>query len=234
MDKIYIVMPAYNEGKNIGATIEEWYPVVEKLGKNARLIIFDDGSKDDTFNIAKNLQNKFTQLIVETKSNSGHGPTCLYAYKYCIRNKADYIFQTDSDGQTSPGEFWDFFNNKEESDFIIGYRKNREDGSNRIFISRVLRVVILLLFGVNIKDANTPFRWMNTQKLIPIIDSIPDHFFLVNVMITIGIIKSKESCKWIPISFKSRQKGINSINNLKIIRIGLQALKEFLYIKKNI
>ena len=30
MDKLYIVIPAYNERENIQQTIEDWYPIVEK------------------------------------------------------------------------------------------------------------------------------------------------------------------------------------------------------------
>ena len=41
-------MPAYNEEKNIGTVIEQWYPVVERIGGDSRLVILNDGSKDMT------------------------------------------------------------------------------------------------------------------------------------------------------------------------------------------
>lgn len=37
-----------------------------------------------------------------TKQNEGHEPTVLYGYRYALEHGADYIFQTDSDGQTNP------------------------------------------------------------------------------------------------------------------------------------
>ena len=41
-DSLYIIMPAYNEEKNIGTVIEQWYPVVERIGGESRLVILND------------------------------------------------------------------------------------------------------------------------------------------------------------------------------------------------
>ena len=49
MDKLYIVIPAYNEQDNIDEVVKDWYPVVEKTGPESRLVIIDDGSKDATY-----------------------------------------------------------------------------------------------------------------------------------------------------------------------------------------
>ena len=48
-------------------------------------------------------------LVAQTKPNGGHGSTVLYGYRYAIENGADYVFQTDSDGQTPPSEFDEFW-----------------------------------------------------------------------------------------------------------------------------
>ena len=41
---LYIVMPAYNEEDNIRSVVEQWHSVVEKLGGESRLVIFNDGT----------------------------------------------------------------------------------------------------------------------------------------------------------------------------------------------
>ena len=82
---LYIVMPAYNEAKNIRQVIRDWYPIVEKFGNaDSRLVIFNDGSKDETFSIM--LDEKKNRPLFEpiTKPNSGHGATVLAAYHYAI------------------------------------------------------------------------------------------------------------------------------------------------------
>ena len=153
-------MPAYNEEKNIGTVIEQWYPVVERIGGDSRLVILNDGSKDATYKKIQNYQKNHDRLIGIDKPNEGHGGTILRGYRYAVEKGADYIFQTDSDGQTLPEEFWQFWEKRQKCGLLIGYRQKREDGLSRIFVTRILRLVLFLIFGTWVKDANTPYRLM--------------------------------------------------------------------------
>lgn len=233
-NNLYITMPAYNEAANIEETIKQWHPVVEKISKDSRLVIVNDGSTDNTYEIMARLKDKYSQFIPVTKKNSGHGSTLLFAYNYCMEKNADFIFQTDSDGQTDPGEFWPFWEKRTEKDFIIGARKNREDGFSRVVVTRTLKLLVWLIFGEVVKDPNTPFRLMNAKKLKPIYNIIPADFFLSNVIISMLVVKRKEKYLWLPISFKSRQGGVNSINLKKIMKIGYKAIADFRTVKQNL
>ena len=227
-------MPAYNEEENIDLVVAQWHPVVEKIGHESRLLIVNDGSKDNTFQKLQTLQEKYPLLIAIDKLNSGHGATCLFAYERAIEANADYIFQTDSDGQTNPDEFWTFWENKSKYDFIIGSRRERQDGLGRVVVTRVLRLIVWMMFGQWVNDANTPFRLMKTERLIPILKLIPENFFLANVVVSVIALKKNESCKWYPISFKPRQGGVNSINLKRIIKIGQKAIGDFREINKRL
>lgn len=237
MSKIYLVMPAYNEAENIKDTIQQWYPIVEKLvadGHESKLVIANDGSKDDTIGIMDNLKNRYPLFEPIDKSNSGHGSTVLYLYRYAIECGVDYIFQTDSDGQTNPQEFWQMWDNRENYDFQIGYRKGRQDGGSRIFVTKTLRLVVWLMFHEWVTDANTPFRLMKTEKLLPILNVIPKDYFLCNVAISAIAQKWNYRIGWYTITFKPRQGGVNSINMRRIFKIGKKALKDFYQINKNL
>jgi glycosyltransferase involved in cell wall biosynthesis len=234
MDRIFIVMPAYNEAENIEETIKQWYPVVEKLGASSKLVIANDGSKDNTFAIMQSLKTKYPLLEPLDKPNSGHGATVLYLYRYALEQGADYIFQTDSDGQTDPDEFWQMWNNRDQYDFQIGHRLGRQDGEGRVFVTKVLRLVVWLMFHEWVIDANTPFRLMRTSKLKSILDVIPQDFFLCNVAISAIATKWNYKIGWYKITFKPRQGGINSINMKRIFKIGWKALGDFNTINKNI
>ncbi len=227
-------MPAYNEAENIEETIKQWYPVVEKLGASSKLVIANDGSKDNTFAIMQSLKTKYPLLEPLDKPNSGHGATVLYLYRYALEQGADYIFQTDSDGQTDPDEFWQMWNNRDQYDFQIGHRLGRQDGEGRVFVTKVLRLVVWLMFHEWVIDANTPFRLMRTSKLKSILDVIPQDFFLCNVAISAIATKWNYKIGWYKITFKPRQGGINSINMKRIFKIGWKALGDFNTINKNI
>lgn len=228
-DVLYIVIPAYNEEKNITDVVNDWYPIVEKYngGKNSRLVVFNDGSKDNTLDIVKKLAKTRPLLEVRDKKNSGHGATVLCAYQYALDNGADFVFQTDADGQTRPEEFQQFWELRDKYDMVIGHRNHREDGLSRKIITKVLKTTIKIKFGVNITDANTPFRLMNRAVLAECIGFIPKDFNLSNVVLTVIYHRKGQSVKYLPITFRPRQGGVNSINIRKIVKIGKNALMDF-------
>jgi dolichol-phosphate mannosyltransferase len=233
-ETLYIVMPAYNESENIENVVKQWHPIVEKISKESKLVIVDDSSKDQTFEILNQLTHKFPNLVALQKPNSGHGKTCLFSYNYAINNNATWVFQTDSDGQTDPNEFQLFWENRNNFDFIIGKRIDRMDGLSRLFVTKVLSLIIIAVFRVYVRDANTPFRLMKAEKLKEILPKLPINAFLANVYISVLIVKYKLSLLWIPISFKERQGGENSINLKKIFKIGVDSLKDFVDFNKDI
>lgn len=227
MSKLYIVIPAYNEEENIDMVIKDWYPIVEKIGEGSKLVIIDDGSKDATYSIMKQHAATMDAFEPITKPNGGHGATILYGYQYAINAGADYIFQTDSDGQTLPEEFWNFWENRENHDMVIGHRKGRQDGFSRIFVTKTLKFVLQLCFHVNVVDGNTPFRLMKATTLKKYIYLIPKDYNLSNVIISVIYAKKKLKVKYLSITFRPRQGGVNSINLKKIFKIGKQAIIDF-------
>lgn len=103
-DRLFIIIPAYNERENIRQVLDDWYPVIQAHSGNgeSRLVVIDDGSKDDTYIIMQEYAKEHPLFSPITKTNSGHGATVLYGYHYALDHGADFVFQTDSDGQTLP------------------------------------------------------------------------------------------------------------------------------------
>lgn len=231
-DKLYIVIPAYNEEKNIKKVINDYAKIVDKIKNDSKLIIVDDGSKDNTYSVALKEAKKYKCVEILKKENGGHGSALIYGYNYALENGADYIFQTDSDNQTNPIEFREFWENRDKNDVIIGSRKKRKDGLSRIIVTKVLKYLLLLIFGVKVEDANTPFRLMKADILKKYINRFESNYNLPNVMLSVYFTFYKEKLKFIPITFENRKEGVNSINIKKIFKIGVNSIKDFYKFRK--
>lgn len=225
-------MPAYNEEKNIEETVRAWYPLLDGKDGSSKLVIADSGSKDDTHKILVELQKQYPKLEILENTDKQHGPKVIALYDYAIKNNIDYIFQTDSDGQTNPVEFDAFWGSRTEYDGIFGLRVKRGDGKSRAFVERVVCLLLWINFGVRIPDANAPFRLMKTKTVEKYLYRMKPNYNLPNIMMTTFFSFYHEKCEFVPISFKPRQGGVNSINISRIIGIGWQALKDFREYKK--
>ena len=226
-DILYIVMPAYNEEANIESVVRQWYPHVEYKAPGSKLIIADAGSTDGTHEILKKLCREFDRLQILHTDNKQHGPKCIALYDYAIAQGADYIFQTDSDGQTSADEFPSFWHHRHDYDVILGNRTSRGDGRIRFFVEKVVTWLLYLFFKVRVPDANVPFRLMNRDCLRKYLGRLPKDYFLPNIMLTAFFKHYGCVVGYKCISFKGRNAGKNSINLLKIVKVGLKALKDF-------
>lgn len=232
MDSLYIVMPAYNEEANIEAVIRAWYPHLAGKDEKSRIVIADSGSTDATHSILVKLQKEFPQIEILQNTDKQHGPKVLSLYQYAIENGIDYIFQTDSDGQTSADEFDAFWQLRTRYDAILGHRNVRGDGRSRAFVEHVVCFILRIIFGVKVPDANAPFRLMKSDLVAKYIDRLPKDYNIPNIMFTAYFAFYRENISFRTITFHPRQQGVNSINIPKIIKIGWKALGDFRRLKK--
>ena len=87
-------------------------------------------------------------------------------------------------------------------------------------------------FHVSVPDANAPFRLMKTDYVAEYLPLMPENYNLPNALMTAFGAYFHRKIRFIPISFKPRQGGTNSINIRKIVKIGRQALHDFCEIQK--
>lgn len=232
MDTLYLVMPAYNEEENIEAVVKAWYPILDGKKTDSRLVIADSGSTDRTHELLLELQKEYPQLEILSDTGKQHGPKVIALYHYAIQNGADYIFQTDSDGQTNPDEFPAFWKLRRQYDVVLGERTVRGDGKSRAFVEHVVCMLLRLYFHVSVPDANAPFRLMKSSVVAKYLDRLPEDYNLPNIMMTTWFSFYKEHLVFRPITFRPRQGGVNSINIPRIVKIGWNALSDFRNFKK--
>ena len=232
MDKLYIVMPAYNEEENIREVVRSWYACLEGKDAGSRLVVADSGSSDLTHKYLKSMQREMPQLEILTDTMKQHGPKLMALYRYAIGQGADYVFQTDSDGQTLPQEFPQFWDKREKYDVVLANRPVRGDGKARAIVEKVVCMLLKIYFGVKVQDANAPFRLMKAEVLEKYLDRLPEDYNIPNIMFTTYFAYYKNKMKFIDITFRPRKAGKNSINLGKIFVIGWKALGDFRRFKK--
>tara|TARA_B100001059_G_C17784795_1_gene556417 strand:+ start:839 stop:1609 length:771 start_codon:yes stop_codon:yes gene_type:complete len=239
-EKLYelaVVIPVYNESENIEQVLTEWDIKFKSLKINYCFIIINDGSTDSS--LAKLHNATFPKFIIN-KNNSGHGRSLRFGYDFALKKiKVDYIFQIDSDGQCMPKFFDRFWQERNDFDFLIGQRTKRGDGIIRLIISKISTILSSLVLGINIHDANTPYRLFTKKCLSEIVNEVYESFDLQNIAITYIAYKKQHKILRIPIEFADRTAGntifsgsSNNINLLKVFKIGMGMLIDLIYLRK--
>ena len=180
---ITVVMPAYNEADIIEQTLREWNDQVIARIPGAELIVVNDCSTDRTGEILARLARDIPTLRPVTPDrNGGHGRALRLGFQHA---RQEWVFQTDSDRQHIPSDFWRLWELRDHSDFIFGVRAARADGWTRIAITNFMRMANFVLWGIWIRDANCPFRLMRREMLEKVLTRIPQDSFIPMVMLSI-------------------------------------------------
>ncbi len=214
-------MPVYNEEGIIAHVIDKWTKKLLELNIDFQILAYNDGSKDNTLEILTEIekQNKYLKTI--NKPNSGHGPTILRGYSESI--DAEWIFQIDSDDEIDVIYFEKLWANRNQFDFLIGNRINRQTPNIRKFISWFSRLTVFLLYSRNIMDVNCPYRLMRTEKFKEIFNLIPNDTLAPNIIITGVACKKKFNIYQTDVSFKIRQTGEVSIKKWKLLKFSIKS-----------
>ena len=157
ISEISVFFPAYNEEENIAKTVASAVKILEKIAGIYEVIVVDDGSKDRTSHIVKDLhsKNKRIRLVTQTP-NQGYGAAIRRGF---AESRYAVICYTDSDGQFDFEEIYNFIELlKVGNDMVVGYRIKRTDNQYRRLMARVLHYVGIFLFGVNVKDVDCGFK----------------------------------------------------------------------------
>jgi glycosyltransferase involved in cell wall biosynthesis len=219
--KLWVVMPAYNEEACLRHVAEEWLHILKQSYPDFIFLALNDGSKDSTFAILDSIAGKEEQFRVIDKLNSGHGQTCLEGYRIALQEAAEWILQIDSDGQCDPVYFERFVNKASEEKIIYGYRKSRDDGWRRLWISRLVTLAAFVATGAWVRDCNVPYRLMHRTTLEKVVGLVPSDFHLVNILVAV----LQEKCfgiSWIPIHFRNRMSGTASVKTYSFVKHGIK------------
>jgi len=158
---ISVVLPAYNEEENIPLIISKIQPYLKKNFGKYEIIVVDDGSRDKTGKIVKDLQKTRPWLrLVTHPKNRGYGAALRSGFTSA---KMPWVFYTDSDNQFDINDLDKLMPLTEKFDIVAGYREHRQDPYMRIFIAWVYNQIIWLSLGLKIRDIDCAFKIYKKQ-----------------------------------------------------------------------
>ena len=224
--RLSIVMPAFNEEEIITRSVEELADKVLARFDDGELIVVDDCSRDRTWEILLDLQQRIPALVpLRNPQNRGHGPSLLRGLRAA---RCQYIFTLDSDYQLPPDEFWKLFPAITEHDIVTGLRHNRQDPPYRKVLSRTVNLTARWLFACNLQDLNIPFKLFHQEALKTILDELPENCLTPSIFIMLAASGMGFSVCQVPVHHLPRTTGRCSLPGLRLISFSCAAFGELL------
>ena len=228
-NNLAIIIPVFNEQDIIEKVINDWLFVAKKF--DGFIIVINDGSSDNSLKILNKISKKNNRLMVINKKNSGHGPSVYTGYKIALKKKFNFIFQVDSDDQFFSKDFNKLWLLRDENSLILGFRKKRYDSFHRLIITRILKILNLIIFRKLVPDVNIPYRLIGGEFLKKNLKFISSKSLAPNILISIKAAKDKK-IKSIVVSHKERLTGMVWIVKFNLIKFMFKVFIEIISFKK--
>ncbi len=188
----FALVPAYNEEKHIDTVVKE----IVKLG--IKPVVVDDGSTDNTFQVAK----KSGGIALRNNTNKGKGEALSTGFNYLFKNHPEmkYLVIIDADMQYEPKESVKLLKELEKNqvDFIMGYRNWSEVPLRHRMGNFVWKTAFNIMFGTRLKDTNCGLMVFNKKA----VEKLRNHIlggYVVDNSILIGALKNNLRIKQLPV-----------------------------------
>jgi len=202
--KISVIIPAYNESESIGVLVSN----VRSIYRDAEVIVINDGSSDNTAGVAKDAGAK----VFSHPYNIGNGA----AIKSGIRvATGEVLIFLDADGQHDPQDIEKLIDYIPEFDMVVGARSVGDQASlGRALGNKVYNWFASYVAKFSIKDLTSGFRAVKTNVARNFLYLLPNTYSYPTTL-TLGVLRSGMSVKYVSIKAKKRKAGKSNIRLLK-------------------
>lgn len=202
--KITVVFPVLNEEDTINNLVESSINLLDKMPYEYKILIVNNASTDNTGKIIEELADKYPAVeVVHHSSNLGYAMSTLTGFK---KSGGDIVVVIDGDGQHTVADVPAFVNKIESGyDILFGWKKNRNDPTMRIVMTKVLNFLAKAILKYPYNDINCGYRAV-TRKVA---DEIEIHHKLNSVGPEIYVWGKKHNCKMaeLPVQHFPREAG---------------------------
>jgi glycosyltransferase involved in cell wall biosynthesis len=150
--KLSIIIPVFNEEKNIGQLYQNILDVLKSINNDYEIIIIDDGSTDNTLSALNKILDEHAKTkVILLRRNFGQTAAMMAGIEHSL---GDIIVPMDGDLQNDPKDIPNLIDKiKEGYDVCSGWRKNRKDNSfTRTLPSKIANKLISKISGVHLHD----------------------------------------------------------------------------------
>lgn len=162
-DGIFVVVPAFNEDKTVGSVIEE----IVKLGY--KVILVDDGSSDNTYEIAKSSKSKYPDniFIYQHVINRGLGAALKTGMTGALIHGAKFIVTFDADGQHAVEDIVKVCKPLKDgnAEVVIGSRPFEDMPNSKNFANTVMNLMTYLFYRTKVKDSQSGLRAFKAEVI---------------------------------------------------------------------
>ena len=226
-DSISVFLPCYNEQANITRVVEQAAMVLERLRADFEIIIVDDGSRDETGQIADSLVSKDGRIkVIHHPRNLGYGAALQTGFKAATK---DLVFYTDGDGQFELNDLPALLLLIRQYDIVSCYRLNRQDNLIRKINGWCWTRLVCVVFGMKIRDIDCAFK-LYKRKIFDDIKLVSTGA-LINAEILARAIHKGYSVTQIGVKHYPRAAGIQTGAKMRVI---FRAFKELLKLRGQI
>lgn len=191
--EVTILIPAYNEEKSIGNTVQK----VKELYPDFEVLVIDDGSSDNTMQAAMDSGAN----VWPHPYNIGNGAAIKTGLRVA---KGEWIIMMDADGQHDPKDIQRFLELREEFDMVVGARTRHSDTSmHRDMANSLYNWFATYITSKKIEDLTSGFRMVKAATARDFIYLLPNTFSYPSTL-TLAYLRSGRSLKYIPIETKKR------------------------------
>jgi len=211
---ISVVIPAYNEGPNLGLVLRDTNNILQNMGFPYEIIVVNDGSQDNTADVAR----KHGVILINNDNNLGKGAALIKGFR---RAKGNIVVTMDADGSHRAEDIPFLLSpmlNGGSVEAILGSRfvddVGRRSTSNLHLIgNRIINALILMSTGRYISDSQSGFRAYKKNALGKI--ALHSTGFDIESEMTIKMLKKGFTIMEIPIRVDPRRNGFTRINSFQ-------------------
>jgi len=207
--RISVVIPALNEGLNIGPLVERLWSTMQGLNLPAEIVVVDGGSSDQTWEVAEKLGAKCM-----LQRRLGYAGALREGFQAA---QGEYVLTLDSDLSHPPELFKELWAARNEADIIIASRFAKGGRSDAPFmrhlLSQVLNKVFSLTLSMPVKDMSSGYRLYRRESL-NLGAYRPENFSILQEVL-VRAYSEGYSIKEIPLHYEERASGSSHVSFVK-------------------